>query len=190
MDDRTTMNYEWVLIFSTQRSYHWNRDAVREPLVGQPSIKTRGKTKAGVIRTGRRQDSHVRTNPNGRNSRSVLRFNTGIYRGSHTAALPEALAQWILLATCDDNAVVCDIFGGAGTIAMVACQMGYTAITIDIFDEYTREAIERLSNAPAEPKPLPPQPDERIRQLEAERDDLRRQLEQYAGQQLVKAETP
>ena len=186
--DRTTMNYEWVLIFSKQRNYHWDQDAIRKPFVGQPSFNTRGKTKAGVIRTGRRRDVSVKTNPNGRNSGSVLRFNVGNYQGPHTAPLPEGLAHWILSATCDDNAVVCDPFGGAGTFAMVACQMGYTAITIDIFDEYTREAIERLSNAPAEPKPLHPQPDERIRQLEAERDDLRRQLEHLAGQRLVEAE--
>ena len=32
---------------------------------------------------------------------------------------------------------------------MIALQMGYRATSIDIFGDYTKEAIERLSNAPA-----------------------------------------
>jgi hypothetical protein len=186
--DRTTLNYEWVLIFSIGRSYFWNPDAIREPLVERPSFRTLGMQKAGVIQ-GSTQDFRTRRNPNGRNARSVLRFNAGNYRGPHSATLPEELAQWILSATCDDNAIVCDPFGGAATFAMVARQMGYTAITIDINAEYTKEAIERLSNAPAQPKPLPVQRYdseflERIRQLEAERDNLCQQLERFTGRRI------
>ena len=40
--------------------------------------------------------------------------------------------------------------GGAGTVAMVALQMGFRAITIDLNPDYTEEARERISNAPTQ----------------------------------------
>ena len=192
--DRTKLNYEWVLVFAKQRSYYWNQDAIREPLARNHT--TRGREIPSVMRRDTNRDFRSKSNPNGRIAGSVLRFNSDSYPGAHAATLPEDLAQWILLAMCDDDAVVCDIFGGAGTFAMVALQMGYSAITIDIFDRYTKEAIRRLSNAPSQPKPLPKRAEygdteqlERIRQLEAERDDLRRRLEQLTGRQSVEVET-
>ena len=56
----------------------------------------------------------------------------------------------MILASCtraDDT--VLDPFGGAGTVALVALQLGFKAITIDIFPDYTEEAQNRLANAPA-----------------------------------------
>ena len=102
-----------------------------------------------MIRKDKARDVRIAPNPNGRNSSSVLEFNPSNYRGKHTATTSEALAHWILSAACDDNAHVCDPFGGAATFAMIALQMGYRATSIDIFGDYTNEAIERLSNAPA-----------------------------------------
>jgi DNA modification methylase len=57
----------------------------------------------------------------------------------------------ILAAACDDNAHVCDPFGGAATFALVALQMGCRATTIDINQKFTEEAKARLSKAPATP---------------------------------------
>jgi DNA modification methylase len=55
----------------------------------------------------------------------------------------------MISSTCDDNSVVLDIFGGAGTTAIVALQLGHRAISIDLNPDYTREARERLGSAPA-----------------------------------------
>ena len=55
----------------------------------------------------------------------------------------------MVLASCtraDDT--VLDPLGGAGTVALVALQLGFKAITIDIFPDYTEEAKNRLANAP------------------------------------------
>ena len=113
----------------------------------------------------------------------------------HTATMPEDMAEWILSAACDDNALVCDPYGGAGTFALAALRLGHRAMTIDIFDRYTEEARERLTNAPAEPRLNSKQVDQdardqggRIRELEAERDDLRLKLERLAGQHNLEEE--
>jgi DNA modification methylase len=51
--------------------------------------------------------------------------------------------------SCDENSLVLDPFGGAGTTSLVALQLGHRAITIDVHEPYTQEAKRRLANAPA-----------------------------------------
>ena len=71
------------------------------------------------------------------------------YRGKHPATFPPELVRRILAASCDDDAVVLDPLGGAGTVALVALQMGHRAITIDNNPDYTEEARQRIANARA-----------------------------------------
>ena len=54
----------------------------------------------------------------------------------------------MLAASCDENAIVLDPMGGAGTVAMVALQMGFRAITIDLNPDYTEEARHRILQRP------------------------------------------
>jgi DNA modification methylase len=95
------------------------------------------------------RDLRVISNPMGRNAGSVWRINNGNYRGKHTATFPPELVRRMIVSSCDDRSVVLDVFGGAGTTAMVALQLGHRAISIDINAGYTREARERLAEAPA-----------------------------------------
>ena len=67
VEDRTTHDYEWVLVFTKQRQYFWNKDAIREPLAEGARPQKRGKYKAGVIRRDKARDVRVAPNPNGRN---------------------------------------------------------------------------------------------------------------------------
>jgi hypothetical protein len=55
----------------------------------------------------------------------------------------------MIVSSCDEKSVVLDVFGGSGTTALVALQLGHRAITIDINCDYTSEARERLAAAPA-----------------------------------------
>ena len=79
----------------------------------------------------------------------MWQINNGNYKGKHAATFPPELVRRMIATSCDDNSVVLDIFGGAGTTAMVALQLGHRAITIDMNADYTQEARERLANAPA-----------------------------------------
>jgi DNA modification methylase len=144
--DRTMLNYDVILIFVKQRSYFWDQDAIREPSIYPTTLNA-------LWRVHRqpeiRRDIRMPPNPLGRNAGSVLKINKGNYRGAHTAPVPPRLAHWILRATCDDEATVLCPFGGSGTFVIVALQLGYKAIYIDINEAYTREAQERMRNAPA-----------------------------------------
>jgi len=126
--DRATRTHENIFMFTKQRRYFYNPDQIREP------------HKSAV-------DYRYSTNPMGRNPESVVRIQTDSYRGRHTATFPPELVRRMLLPSCDDNAVVLDPFGGAGTTAMVALQLGFSAITIDINPDYTEEARDRIARA-------------------------------------------
>jgi DNA modification methylase len=130
-----------------KKGYYYDQDPLREPLV--KPYATPGRQKPGLMRRDAARDLRVISNPMGRNSGSVWRINNGNYKGKHTATFPPELVRRMIASTCDDNSLVLDPFGGAGTTAMTALQMGHRAITVDINPEYTREAQERLAHAPA-----------------------------------------
>ena len=122
---------------------------IREPLAEGSRPMRRGKTKPGVLRRDKFRDLLVVPNWLGRNSSSMPAFNASNYRGKHPATLSLDMAEWLLSAACDDNAHVVDPFGGVSTFALAALRLGHRATSVEIFEEYTKEAIERLSHAPA-----------------------------------------
>jgi DNA modification methylase len=145
--DRVTRTHEFVYMFAKNRRYFYDQDPLRIPLVSPYS--KRGRDKPGLIRRDEnRRDRQVISNPLGRNVGSVWQIQRGNYQGAHTATFPPELVRRMIASSCDDDSVVLDVFGGAGTTAMVALQLGHRAITIDINADYTREACERLANAP------------------------------------------
>ena len=135
--DRCTRTHETVFMFSKLPLYFYDADAIRVPAVS--ASHARGQPKPGLLR--RDADSEMRTNPIGRNSGTVWEVNTISYPGPHTATFPPDLVRMV---SCDDDLLVLDPFGGAGTTAMVALELGHHAITIDINPEYTEEARARL----------------------------------------------
>ena len=146
--DRVTRTHEFAYMFAKNRRYFYDQDPLRIPVVSQYS--TRGRDKPGLIRRDEnRRDLQVISNPLGRNVGSVWQIQRGNYRGTHTATFPPELVRRMIVSSCDDNSVVLDMFGGAGTTAMVALQLGHRAITIDNNSAYTSEARERLAAAPA-----------------------------------------
>jgi DNA modification methylase len=107
--------------------------------------------KRGSIRNDVDIDLRVWPNPLGRNIGTVWRCDVANYQGSHPAAYPPALIRPMILASCSDpDDIVLDPFGGSGTTALVALQLGFRAITIDLHQSYTDEARERIATAPAE----------------------------------------
>jgi DNA modification methylase len=59
--------------------------------------------------------------------------------------MSEALVRRFLLASCPENSVVLDPFGGAGTTALVALQLGRRAISIEINPAYTKGVRQRVA---------------------------------------------
>lgn len=145
--NRPRKNFEKVLLFTKQSRYFYDLDPGREPLSDR--FSTPGGKKAGLNRRDGDRDFRVYANPMGRISGSVWRIPPANYRGKHPATFPAELVHRMLAASCDDNAIVLDPMGGAGTVALVALQMGLRAVTIDLNPDYTAEARQRIANAPA-----------------------------------------
>ena len=82
------------------------------------------------------RDFRVYLNPMGRNAGSVWTITPPSYRGSHPATMPRAKC---LPTSCPEGETVLDCFGGAGTTALAALQLGHSAISIDINPEYKRK---------------------------------------------------
>ena len=141
---RPRKNFEKVLMLTKQSQYFFDLDPLREPL-SHPAMSP---TRPRPISDGS-SDLPYFSNPMGRVGGSVWYIPPFDYRGKHPATFPPELVRRILAASCDDDAVVLDPLGGSGTVALVALQMGYRAITIDNNPEFTKEARQRIANARA-----------------------------------------
>ena len=141
--DRVTRTHDTVYMFAKGKGYFYDQDPIRDRLVSS------GGQQLGTTGGDTRRDFRIYNNPLGRNAGSVWRINSGNYGGTHTATFPPELVRRMIASTCDDNSVVLDIFGGAGTTALVAIQLGHRAISVELNPDYTREAMRRLAHAPA-----------------------------------------
>jgi len=141
--NRPTKNYEEIFMFSKNRRYFYDPDPIREPLVS--TYNTPDKQKSGLMGKEHKRDFRVLLNPMGRNSGSVWDVSAANYRGNHPATMPEELVRRMLLASCPEGGTVMDVFGGAGTTALVALRLGHRAISIEISDAYTKEAQQRIA---------------------------------------------
>jgi len=144
-NQRPSKDYEKLLMF-TKRSngYHYDGDSLRVPLVRPFSAPAR--KKAGMIRRDFNRGERIYANPMGRAVGSVWEITpASVYRGSHPATMPLELVRRCLLLGCPENGVVVDPFGGAGTTALAALRLGRRAISIEISEDYTSEARERIA---------------------------------------------
>jgi site-specific DNA-methyltransferase (cytosine-N4-specific) len=69
--DRTTLTYDVILIFVKQRSYFWDRDAIREPSIYPTTLNALWRVHS---QSEIRRDIRMPPHPLGRNAGSVLRF--------------------------------------------------------------------------------------------------------------------
>ncbi len=64
----------------------------------------------------------------------------------HPAMFPEKLVERILKLFSFENDIILDPFNGVGTTTKMAKQLGRRFLGIDVSEEYTSKAIERLNN--------------------------------------------
>ncbi len=124
--DRPTRSHEYVFLFSKQKHYYYDQQAIREPNVG------------------RRSQEGTQT-PLEKNRRSVWSIPTQARPSAHCATMSERLAELCILAGSRPGDLVCDPFMGAGTTALVALSHGREYLGIEINPDYIRLANERLA---------------------------------------------
>ena len=79
-----------------------------------------------------------------RRKRDVWTVPTRPLKEAHFAAYPLDLIKPCILAGCPVGGVVLDPFMGAGTTAMVACELGRHYVCIELNSEYVGIAERRL----------------------------------------------
>jgi DNA modification methylase len=145
VQDRPTRSHEIVYLLSKSRSYRYNGHAIKEPLASPPHAP-RNRPRDGAIRRETEADVlRVRGDADGRNARSVWRIPISPYPGALPATFPAELVRRCLKASCPPGGRVLDPFGGAGTTALVAIELGLQATSIDLNPAYTKEARARIA---------------------------------------------
>lgn len=127
--DRCTKAHEYVFLLSKSERYHYDSEAVMEPVaastierLSQPTLRRQeggarvpGKTNGNMKAVGGTER---------RNRRSVWTVATRPYKGAHFATFPPALIEPCILAGSRPGDIVLDPFMGSGTTAAAALQHG------------------------------------------------------------------
>lgn len=149
--DRCTKSHEYVFLLSKSARYHYDADAIREPLtdatlrrIAQGVDGQNGSDRAhGGTKHGGPMKAFVKEGF-GANKRSVWSIGSQPYAGAHFATFPPALVEPCVLAGCPPLGTVLDPFAGAGTTGLVADRLQRHAVLIELNTEYAELARRRI----------------------------------------------
>ena len=116
--DRFTVSHEYVFLFTKSEKYSFYQEAIKEPTAVGNGLKNR---------------------------RSVWSINTEPCPEAHFAVFPRALIRPCILAGSKEGDLILDPFYGAGTVGIVAKELGRRCIGIEINPEYVKIARKRTS---------------------------------------------
>ena len=120
--DRFTVSHEYLFLFTKSERYSFYQEATKEPTaLGNGS----------------------------KNRRTVWSLNTEACAEAHFAVFPRALIRPCILAGTKENDLVLDPFYGAGTVGIVAKELGRRCVGIEINPEYIQIAKRRTSGVQA-----------------------------------------
>ncbi|MHB1651637.1 MAG: DNA-methyltransferase [Desulfitobacteriaceae bacterium] len=172
--DRPTKAHEYLFLLSKSKRYYYDADAIKEPtkewsrqaavfgrtgpvsehiIPGQSAAQHR-KGRSGNLgrkmgsargRTGSHLGGSIPWEGATRNKRSVWTVATKPFKGAHFAVFPPELVKPCILAGCPESGIVLDPFGGSGTVAMVAAQLGRDNIYVDLNPGYAKMAKQRAA---------------------------------------------
>jgi site-specific DNA-methyltransferase (cytosine-N4-specific) len=90
-------------------------------------------------------DRSAMLSPTGANIQSVWKLGGTPFKGAHFAVFPPELIEPIILASCPENGVVLDPFGGSGTVGLVARQHKRHFLLCDASPEIVEMARKRVT---------------------------------------------
>ena len=115
VEDRCTINHEYVLHLTKNEKYFFDYKAIAEKSID------------GL-----------------KNKRSVWSVNYEFSKYEHYAAYPSMLIKPMIEATCPENGIVLDPFMGSGTTAIVARVLNRNFIGIELNKEYVKISEKRI----------------------------------------------
>ncbi len=157
---RPTTDHEYLFLFSKGGKYHYDADAIREPHV---TFSEHSKMRGGRNHFGKRNSTPEKGknagssnlhnarwdqafHPKGRNKRTVWSVPLGKFRDAHFAVFPPKLIEPCILAGSPPGGIVLDPFFGAGTVGLVATELGRRYVGVELNPEYVAMARRRLAN--------------------------------------------
>ena len=123
--DRCTKSHEYIFLFSKNKKYYYNNEAIKEP--------TNGAVKKDEVVVSDKK-----------NKRSVWTVTTKPYRGAHFACFPPDLIEPCILAGSEEGDIILDPFMGSGTTAMVAKSLGRDYIGCELHEDYGKLIEKRV----------------------------------------------
>jgi site-specific DNA-methyltransferase (cytosine-N4-specific) len=121
--DRFTVAHEYVFLFSKSEQYFFDQDAIKERTIDGNGLKNR---------------------------RTVWSINTEPCPEAHFAVFPRALVRPCLLGGSRPDDIVLDPFYGAGTVGIVAKELGRRCVGIELKADYIQIANKRTAAVQAE----------------------------------------
>ncbi len=117
--DRPTKAHEYIFLFSKSEKYYYDYEASREPTNGNHSL---------------------------RNRRSVWSIPTESKHPPHLAVFPPELVRLCISSGTQKEDIVLDPFMGSGTVGLVCKESSRRFIGIEIKQEYTKIARQRIES--------------------------------------------
>lgn len=161
VSDRCTQAHEYLFLLSKRPRYYFNADAINELSLtfGEPDAddkanfaRNRGKrtgvTPPGSNSIAHRADRAPTIASEMRNRRSVWEIATTPTSHPHTAPFPRELVELCLMAGTQSGDWVLDPFGGSGTTAAVANELGRHWVSIELDARYRDAHEERTLQMP------------------------------------------
>jgi DNA modification methylase len=148
--NRPTKAHEYLFLFSKRERYHYDIDALREPVTSTGGAcfgKQRHSTDGTGAQSRRLASASQRNHPLGKNKRSVWRVPVRSFPGAHFAVFPQELIRPCILAGCPKGESVLDPFAGSGTTGDVASELGRDAVLIELNPVYVQMQKRRSAIA-------------------------------------------
>lgn len=145
-------NWERLLQFNKQKTFHMYQDAVMVPVGGWAKSRLANLSETDKIRDESKVGSGFGKNVSnwiGRDlvyPNNVLHMATECANRNHSATFPVDLPAWFIKLFTLAGDVVLDPFVGSGTTALAAAQLGRFYVGIDSSDDYVEEARQRVSD--------------------------------------------
>ena len=140
--DRCTKSHEHIFLFSKNKKYYYDNEAIKEPVKQDWGTRDRTNGKYHNSGSGLSPHSGLTKSYDRKNKRDVWSVTNKPYKQAHFAVFPPDLIEPCILAGSREGDIVLDPFMGSGTTAMVAKQHNRHYIGCELHDNY-KDLIEQ-----------------------------------------------
>jgi len=144
--DRCTKSHEYIFLFSKNRKYFYDNEAIKEPVKKDWGTRDRTQGKYHNTGTGLQPHSGLTKSYDRKNKRSVWSVTVKPYKEAHFATYPPDLIEPCIKAGSEEGDTILDPFMGAGTTAAVAKSLNRYYIGCELNEDYGNLIQKRIDD--------------------------------------------